>query len=179
MNWYMKPFVSIYLVQTEDSDHYKKELKIKLKNWVQQMQERNQEYLIVYLNLGQKSKVQEFSNKLHRTVFDKIKSDFNSKKVVQLRIDELSTLSMLNSLKENKYEILWDEFLNKLKECISNSFEQVIEKIFKKIFFIFFKYVNNYEEEIRKMDSKRREQGWNYCHFFLIKVTYYNNKIFF
>jgi hypothetical protein len=49
----------------------------------------------------------------------------------------------------------WDDLINKLKECVGASFENCI---------------NNYEEEIRKMDAKRMAPGWDYNHFFLLKV---------
>lgn len=32
-------------------------------------------------------------------------------------------------------------------------------------------YISSYEEEIRKMDSKRPLPGWNYCGFFFLKES--------
>jgi hypothetical protein len=52
-------------------------------------------------------------------------------------------------------ESQWDEFFGKMKDAIVASFEST---------------VGNYEEEIRKSLSKRLDVGWDFYHFFLLKV---------
>lgn len=123
------------------------QLKGRIKSWLQTMQEKQQEWMIVHVTLGQKTVRGELASKLQRTVFDKIRSDFNTKqnRCVQLRV-----------IDESKSDTqLWEEFIVRLKESLINGFEQII---------------NNYEDEIRKVDSRRLLPGWNYCNFFLLKV---------
>ena len=78
-NWYKKPFLYLYFVQCEDSDAYKQLVKGKIRAWVNTMQERQQEWLIVYVSLGHR-RFSELTSKLHRTVYDKIRADFNVKR---------------------------------------------------------------------------------------------------
>ena len=60
--------------------HYKDKLKNRIKNWISSLQEKQQtEWLIVNVTDGSKSVRSELSSKLHRSVLDKIKTDFNTK----------------------------------------------------------------------------------------------------
>jgi hypothetical protein len=58
-------------------------------------------------------------------------------------------------ISEDKNDPSWDEFLGKIKQMISASFEQIVA---------------NYEDEARKSDARRMKKGWSYCEFFLLKV---------
>jgi hypothetical protein len=58
-------------------------------------------------------------------------------------------------LDDVKTEEFWDDTLNKMKEGVVSSIDQ---------------YITSYEEEIRKMDSRRLQPGWNYYGFFFLKV---------
>ena len=59
-------------------------------------------------------------------------------------------------LDDIKTEEFWDDTLNKMKEGVVSSIDQ---------------YITSYEEEIRKMDSRRLQPGWNYYGFFFLKVS--------
>ena len=79
-------------------------------------------------------------------------SPSNFRVITQARCVQLRVLDD----SDNKADkLLWDEFFLRIKECIVASFESCI---------------NNYEEEIRKLDAKRLQPGWNFSHFFLLKV---------
>lgn len=171
-NLYKKPYLYLYLVHCDDPDTYKNVVRAKIKQWVTQMTERQQEWLIVYVSLGPK-RFSELTSKLTRTVFDRIKNDFNVKRdrCCQLRfLDTNNTSSGNNKDKDNdngggssgtglststkQQDDLWDDFLIKMKEGIISSAEQ---------------YLTTYEDEIRKMDAKRTTPGWSYQNFFFIK----------
>lgn len=79
VNWHRKPYLYLYLVNCEDGDSYKQLVKGKIRAWVQTMGERGQEWLIVYFSRERRG-LSEISSKLHRTVYDKIRADFNNKK---------------------------------------------------------------------------------------------------
>ncbi|KYR02113.1 trappc10-1 [Tieghemostelium lacteum] len=144
---YKKPYLYLYLVHCEDADAYKNEIKNKIKTWIQTMTDRQQEWLIVYVSLGQK-RLSELTSKLTRTVYDRIKNDFNVKRdrCCQLRCCD----------EKNTYEELWDDFLVKMKEGIISSAEQ---------------YLTCYEDEIRKLDAKRILPGWSFLNFFFVKES--------
>ncbi|EGC37898.1 hypothetical protein DICPUDRAFT_86772 [Dictyostelium purpureum] len=142
---YRKPYLYLYLVHCDDPDIYKNTIRGKIKNWVSQMTEKGQEWLIVYVSLGPK-RFGEITSKLSRTVYDRIKSDFNVKR------DRCCQLRFLDD--SNRNDDLWDDLLMKMKEGIIASAEQ---------------YLTTYEDEIRKMDAKRNLPGWSYQNFFFIK----------
>ncbi|KAN0004734.1 hypothetical protein ACTFIU_001972 [Dictyostelium citrinum] len=167
-NLYKKPYLYLYLVHCDDPDTYKNVVRGKIKQWVTQMTERQQEWLIVYVSLGPK-RFSELTSKLTRTVFDRIKNDFNVKRdrCCQLRFLDTNNSSSGNKDKDSdnnnttglststkQQDDLWDDFLIKMKEGIISSAEQ---------------YLTTYEDEIRKMDAKRTTPGWSYQNFFFIK----------
>lgn len=53
---------------------------------------------------------------------------------------------------------VWPEFLSKLKESIVTAFDEaVVEK----------------EEEVKRGEAQRLMVGWNFCTWFLVKVSVY------
>jgi trafficking protein particle complex subunit 10 len=128
--------------------------------------EKQQEWLIIYVSLGHR-RFSELTTKLHRTVYDKIRADFNIKKdryvIHSLFLAILLWLTLyhdgrcvqLRMLDETKNDEQWDDLCGKLKETIAATVEQ---------------YISTYEDEIRKIDSKRLLPGWSYCGFFFLKV---------
>eukprot|EP01133_Synstelium_polycarpum_P015260 gene15260-18066_t len=148
-NLYKKPYLYLYLVHCDDVDTYKNVVKNKIKAWVTSMTERQQEWLIVYISLGQKHRISMGPLVIvHRTVYDKIKNDFNVKR------DRCCQLRFFDDT--NKNEDLWDDLLVKMKEGIISSAEQ---------------YLTSYEEEIRRLDAKRTLPGWSYLSFFFLKES--------
>ncbi|GAM25649.1 hypothetical protein SAMD00019534_088240 [Acytostelium subglobosum LB1] len=142
-NLYRKPYLYLYLVHCDETDIYKSTVKNKIKQWVTNMNDRQQEWLIIYVSLGQKSK-----SFLPRTVYDKIKNDFN------VRRDRCCHLRFFDD--SNKNEDLWEDMLFKVKEGIVSSAEQ---------------YLTTYEEEIRRSDARRTTAGWSYLSFFFLKES--------
>jgi trafficking protein particle complex subunit 10 len=58
---------------------------------------------------------------------------------------------------ENDSPAIWAELLNKMKDSILGSFSQAVLQR---------------EEEIRRSESQRQMPGWNYCTFFILKVSH-------
>lgn len=52
---------------------------------------------------------------------------------------------------------IWDEIELKIVECIRNTLDRRIQY---------------YEEEVRKLSENRFLPAWNFCNFFIVKVTY-------
>lgn len=75
-------------------DHYKSMLKDKLKGWLSTVQERQAEWLVLYLPLGTSSSRFESSSKTYRKIFDKIKGDF---KVPEHRLLKYDLVRFFNS----------------------------------------------------------------------------------
>eukprot|EP01119_Soliformovum_irregulare_P020734 TRINITY_DN6773_c0_g1_i1.p1 TRINITY_DN6773_c0_g1~~TRINITY_DN6773_c0_g1_i1.p1 ORF type:complete len:1095 (+),score=300.01 TRINITY_DN6773_c0_g1_i1:125-3409(+) len=143
-NWYTRPFVYIFFIrQCPEVENYKKDVKPKIQDWLTNVNAKNGEWLIVYVTDTKKEsglpKIQL------RSTFDKIRGDFNSNKrdrCCQIRLGD------------PRPEQIWDDFVNKLKESITITFETTITQ---------------YEEELRTQDNKRLTTGWNFNTFFLLK----------
>ncbi|KAF1982161.1 hypothetical protein K402DRAFT_424748 [Aulographum hederae CBS 113979] len=104
------------------------------------------------------------------TIFEKIRSDFNSSsksapdRVAQIRLkrDDVPPPNVPPSaasgppISESPQEQLnaWNDLISKLKTLILLSFDQ---------------RVSQYEEDIREKDSQRSLPGWNFCTFFVLK----------
>lgn len=112
---------------------------------------KHQEWLIVHVSTGQEKNKHRFRPGGGQ-VFDKLKNDFNLKQVrcVQVRI---------NGQDSTKDQETWTELVEKMKESILACYNnQLIQ----------------FDEEARKLDSRRLLPGWNYCQYFLLKVMFIN-----
>eukprot|EP01112_Ceratiomyxa_fruticulosa_P000641 TRINITY_DN1057_c0_g4_i1.p1 TRINITY_DN1057_c0_g4~~TRINITY_DN1057_c0_g4_i1.p1 ORF type:complete len:1237 (+),score=216.75 TRINITY_DN1057_c0_g4_i1:464-4174(+) len=158
-NFYRKPYLHLYIVHCDDSDCYKHLVKAKIKSWVQMMTEKQQEWLIVYVSLGHRRTLTDITTKLQRTVYDKIRADFNptgpSVPGVTSKRDRCCQLRLLDPQQEQDH---WDDFLMKMKEGISATVEQ---------------YISAYDEEIRKVEARRTnaQQGWSYSNYFFLRES--------
>jgi len=52
--------------------------------------------------------------------------------------------------------LVWGEFGNKVKDCLMFAFDAS---------------VHQRKEEVRRSESQRQMPGWNFCTFFILKVS--------
>lgn len=122
-------------------------LKVKLKEFIAEMKDRNLDFLIISI-LQANSVIGRMENLIlgsANSVYDKLKSDFSrenrSKLIVQIK--------RVESVGDD-----WNELLKRVRELISNSFSKMIKL---------------YNTEIDSVFDRRNYPGWNYCHFFSVK----------
>ncbi|KAJ1730880.1 hypothetical protein LPJ72_004247, partial [Coemansia sp. Benny D160-2] len=144
------PLLNIYLLETLETDAvdmYKSVIRPRVKNWVSKVtQRKGEEWVIVYLpnaaEIQRMATTTKFLN-MRASVFDKLKSDFQTKKdtdrVIMLRPDMIES---------------WNATFLALKDRTVQALED---------------QVGSMAEEIRHLDSNRMMPGWNYCKFFIVK----------
>ncbi|KAJ1643471.1 hypothetical protein LPJ64_004759 [Coemansia asiatica] len=142
------PLLHLYIVDSDtDADTYKGVVRPRAKNWVAKVsQRRGSGWLIVYvpgtaevqkMAVGQGS----FLGK-RTTTFDRLRSDFQSRKetrVVMLRADQVES---------------WNALLLAVRDAAVAALEDRATAL---------------GDEIRRMDANRLLPGWNYCKFFVLK----------
>ncbi|KAJ2555850.1 hypothetical protein EV175_002170 [Coemansia sp. RSA 1933] len=149
------PLLNIYLLETLDTDAldmYKTVIRPRVKNWVSRVSQRKgEEWMIVYLpnaaEVQRMATTTKFLN-MRASVFDKLKSDFQTKKdadrVIMLRPESLES---------------WNTVFLTLRDRTVQALEE---------------RVGSMADEIRRLDSNRMMPGWNYCKFFIVKESLVN-----
>ncbi|KAJ1666128.1 hypothetical protein IW140_001845 [Coemansia sp. RSA 1813] len=149
------PLLNIYLLETLDTDAldmYKSVIRPRVKNWVSKVtQRKGEEWAIIYLpnaaEVQRMATTTKFLN-MRASVFDKLKSDFQTKKdsdhVIMLRPDMIES---------------WNTVFLTLRDRTVQALEE---------------RVGNMADEIRRLDSNRMMPGWNYCKFFIVKESLVN-----
>lgn len=74
INWQRMPFVYVYLFKCEDSDAYKSGLS-SLKQWIDLMNDKNQEWLVLYFPQGSSNNTFSTTSAKYRKVWEKLRSD--------------------------------------------------------------------------------------------------------
>ncbi|KAI9594846.1 hypothetical protein BDF19DRAFT_414245 [Syncephalis fuscata] len=140
-----RPFLNILFVQGEDLEVYRQTLRQRIKDWLDIIATRKpQEWLIVHVTEQEARTNTSKYLMMKTTVYDKIRTDFNTRRdrCIQIRITETHS------------DATWQELANKMKEGIMGSFRQ---------------HVIYNEDDVRRLDAQRQMPGWNYCTFFLMK----------
>ena len=75
--WFRKPFFHMFLVRSQDSDNYKSTIKPKVKAFVDDMNEKEFDYVIVYVSEVTPTSAFKFPSFI--SVFDRMKADFKEK----------------------------------------------------------------------------------------------------
>ncbi|KAJ2855198.1 hypothetical protein GGI22_004221, partial [Coemansia erecta] len=144
------PLLNIYLLETLDTDAldmYKSVIRPRVKNWVSKVSQRKgEEWVIIYFpnaaEVQRMATTTKFLN-MRASVFDKLKSDFQTKKdadhVIMLRPDMIES---------------WNTLFLTLRDRTVQALEE---------------RVGSMADEIRRLDSNRMMPGWNYCKFFIVK----------
>lgn len=117
--------------------------------------------------LERKKQGAKWPGKSKRTVFDKLRADFNKKgaqdRVAQIKlpkegfpVDLLPTTVVAAPLKETPEERgkAWDDLMGKIRILTLTSFE---------------KRVNQYQSDITELELRRSMPGFNFCTFFIYK----------
>ncbi|KAL6058445.1 hypothetical protein QOT17_014841 [Balamuthia mandrillaris] len=149
------PYAYLYIAYCKDSDTYNKALRGKIRAWVNHMEERQQEYLLVMLYVGRQSVRTEVARKLNRSSYDKMRSDFNNAKrdrCCELRIPDTQQSPVVGN--QDKSREAMEDFVEKLKTCISITLSQ---------------HVTFYRDQVQKLYEQRSLPGWNYCNYFVTK----------
>ncbi|KAK6441090.1 hypothetical protein LTR95_002679 [Oleoguttula sp. CCFEE 5521] len=191
------PYLHVYLLRCDDKDTYKASERTRLREWVKERtslqgkKDRHDadEWLILHIVLPgtvaaneprwresaqdpdelkerKKSNI-KLPGKSTRTVFDKLRSDFNDKqspdRVAQVRLlksqvpqDLLPTPAIPQTLSESaqERENAWADLVTKLKTLILIPFDA---------------RVRQYEDDIAEQEARRSLPGWNFCTFFIHK----------
>ncbi|KAI9097282.1 hypothetical protein DFS34DRAFT_621113 [Phlyctochytrium arcticum] len=140
-------FLHLFIVTTDDNEHYKANLRKQIQEWLNVVaNKKNQEWLIVYFSSPEtRGKSARFLG-VGTSVYDKIKSDFGFKKERCLRV------KLYNEPAKDSES--WTELLSHIKEGVTSSLNQ---------------QVLQYDEDTRRLDSQRLMPGWNYCQYFIMK----------
>ncbi|KAK4046679.1 hypothetical protein OIV83_005882 [Microbotryomycetes sp. JL201] len=137
-----RPYAYVLFVVCDDNDVYRAAIRPQIKEWLDVVTQRPQhEWLIVHVTSGRNSGTKFYQRK--GAVIDKIKADFNTTKR-----DRCIQVAQAASAED---PTAWAEFQNKLKEAIVATFDS---------------NVSLYEEDIRRADSQRQLEGWQYLPFF-------------
>ncbi|KAK4048148.1 hypothetical protein OIO90_005912 [Microbotryomycetes sp. JL221] len=126
----------------KDNDVYRAAIRPQIKDWLDTVSQRpHHEWLIVHVTKSRNAGAKFYQRK--GTVIDKIKADFNTNKRDRC-------IQVAQAASEDD-PTAWAEFQNKLKEAIVATFDS---------------NVSLYEEDIRRADSQRQLEGWQYLPFF-------------
>ncbi|KAM0790185.1 hypothetical protein ACM66B_005503 [Microbotryomycetes sp. NB124-2] len=137
-----RPYAYVLFVVCDDNDVYRAAIRPQIKEWLDAVTQRpHHEWLIVHVTKGRNSGTKFYQRK--GAVIDKIKADFNTTKR-----DRCLQVAQAASAED---PTAWAEFQNKLKEVIVATFDS---------------NVSLYEEDIRRADSQRQLEGWQYLPFF-------------
>jgi hypothetical protein len=147
------PYMHIMLIMCDDADDYKNTIKPKLRDWVSYMNDREYEYIILYVPTStSESLLKKIS--LYR-VFDKLKTDFNDRKN---GIDHVIKINLNSAMQQKNPTPLPPQ-----------QFKELGARIRDGVLVEFAHRCAKYEEEIKKFDLNRKLPGWQFCHYFIVK----------
>lgn len=192
------PYLKIYILRCDDKDAYKDDARRKIREWirdhVQPEGKRDEhdafEWLILHVvipdtvaaseprwresskdpdELKERKGSSKIIGKSTRTVFDRLRADFNETgksgqdRVAQIRLpkdqvpaDLLPTPAIAQTLEESQQERenAWNHLMTKFKTLLLDPFDRRVRR---------------YEADIAEQESRRSLPGWNFCTFFVHK----------
>lgn len=171
------------MVLSQDNEAYRATLRGEIREWLETIsRRRDNEWLIVHVTTGSTLASSKFYQR-KGSVVDKIRADFNTGKRDRSVASPLRSRSRSPALSppswpcdarahsltashwcrcvqvaQNRSDdpTAWAEFSSKVKEGIITTFDANVAL---------------YEEDVRKADSQRQLEGWQYLTFFLQKVS--------
>ncbi|KAL0486671.1 trafficking protein particle complex subunit [Acrasis kona] len=153
---YTNPYMHIMIVMCDDSDDYKTNIKPKLRDWVNYMNDKDYEYLILHVPTSQnESLLKKLS--LYR-VFDKLKTDFNDRRNGVDHVIKI-VLNAAQQQQPNQQPV----------QLHAQQFKDLAARIRDGILVEFARRCGKYEEEIKKFDENRKYPGWQFGHYFIAK----------
>lgn len=151
-----QPIFHIYWTECLDVDVYKTTVRDDIESWLKTLTQHNiQDWLIVLVETYDIRK----SNKLlpRTTVIDKIRSDFASKQGDRC-------ISVINPVRsESRSAESWRGLLSRIRLLTLTAYNQTLLR---------------FEEAIRDQRERRNEQGWCFCQYFLLQVSWFSNLLF-
>lgn len=147
---------------------YRATIRTQIREWLDSVvAKQQQEWLIVHVASGRSAGAKFYQRK--SAVVDKIKADFNTGKrdrcVTRIAVYGGQATEAHATRSHRCIQVAqaasaddptaWAEFSNKIKEGIIATFDSNVAL---------------YEEDVRKADSQRQLEGWQYLPFFLQKV---------
>lgn len=192
------PYLKIYVLRCDDKDTYKETSRRKIREWIREnAQPENKrsdhdafEWMILHVvipdtvaaseprwrestrdpdELKERKGGTKLIGKSTRTVFDRLRADFNETgklgqdRVAQIRLtkdrvpaDLLPTPAIAQTLEESpqERENAWNHLISKFKTQILGPFDR---------------RVRQYEADIAEQEARRSLPGWNFCTFFIHK----------
>ncbi|KAI5476177.1 hypothetical protein MNV49_000338 [Pseudohyphozyma bogoriensis] len=140
-----RPYLHLLFVLCDDNEVYRATLRNQIREWLDSIIARHkQEWLIVHVSAGKNAGSKFYQRK--GSVVDKIRADFNTGKQ-----DRCVQVAQFVSAED---PTAWAEFTTKVKEAVITTFNSNVAL---------------YEEDVRKADSQRQLEGWQYTSFFLQK----------
>ncbi|KAL0492006.1 trafficking protein particle complex subunit 10 [Acrasis kona] len=140
---YTNPYMHVMIVMCDDVD-YKNEIKPKLLEWVSYMDDKQYEYLILYVPTAQSENgLMKFFNR----TLNKINLDFNKNKN---GMDQVLKISLRNNPPASSYK--------NISVRVSNG-----------ILMEFSHRCNKYDQEVKKFEANRKLPGWQFGHYFIAK----------
>ncbi|KAM0751302.1 hypothetical protein T439DRAFT_325449 [Meredithblackwellia eburnea MCA 4105] len=137
-----RPYLHLLFVLCDDNEVYRATIRSQIREWLDGIIARpNQEWLIVHVSSGRSASSKFYQRK--GSVVDKIKADFNTGKK-----DRCVQVAQAASADD---PTAWADFLIKMKEGVITTFDI---------------NVGLYEEDVRRADSQRQLEGWQYTTFF-------------
>ncbi|KAK4505277.1 hypothetical protein PRZ48_003240 [Zasmidium cellare] len=192
------PYLKVYVLRCDDKDAYKESDRRKIREWIRENAQPDGkredhdafEWMILHIvipdtiaaseprwregtrdpdELKERKPGTKLIGKSTRTVFDRLRADFNDSgksyldRVAQIRIpkarapaDLLPTPAVAETHEETpqERENTWNDFIGKLKGLILEPFDR---------------RVRQYEADIADQEARRSLPGWNFCTFFIHK----------
>ena len=150
-----KPVLNIFLLKCEDVDTYRNRARQLIRDWhAEVVNRKHQDWLILFVVQSDPAfgPVQRTSGTkflgLRNSVYDKVKGDFSPKR------DQCVQICLGDGRLE--LEDAYMDLVGKTQNAVRTSMEARIR---------------SYEEDIQKMSDQRRESGWNFCTFFLLRES--------
>ncbi|GAA6060213.1 hypothetical protein JCM10212_002292 [Sporobolomyces blumeae] len=143
----LRPYLSVLFVVCDDNEVYRATIRSQIREWLDGVTvKQHQEWLIVHVTSGKSGGAKFYQRK--SGIVDKVKTDFNvGKKDRCIQVAQGASADDPTA---------WAEFSNKVKEGLISTFDSI---------------VTLYEENVRKADSQRQLEGWNFLPFFLQKES--------
>lgn len=192
------PYLKLYVLRCDDKDTYKERERNRVREWLRKQVKSEQhgeshsafEWLVLHVVVPdtvtaseprwresqsepdtlkeRKTNNVKFPGKSSKTVFDRLRSDFNESKsgqdrIAQIRLlksdvpaDLLPTPAVAETLVETpqERENAWKDLMDKFKILILAPFDA---------------RVRQYEADMAEQESRRSLPGWNFCTFFIHK----------
>eukprot|EP00698_Gefionella_okellyi_P003453 TRINITY_DN1324_c0_g1_i1.p1 TRINITY_DN1324_c0_g1~~TRINITY_DN1324_c0_g1_i1.p1 ORF type:complete len:1000 (-),score=242.48 TRINITY_DN1324_c0_g1_i1:914-3913(-) len=146
IHWWRIPFAHLFVINSEDEKAYKAaNMKTLMREWTKAMIHDKKEWLVLYCPLGNKTAKQDQAAKAHKAVIEHIHSDMPSTH----GRDRFCLIRL--QMQETGAQQSWEDTLNKLRECLAQSYSQRCEM---------------YSNALKTMHTSS-QHAWSFCDTFV------------